>query len=407
MRAFTLLQKSLGNALNSVHCFRLTTLWFAVEALLTGDRLTLTWLGRSGRSEASGKHRVKRVCRFLGNQRMHGNLITVYRAAAHFALRSTPQPLILVDWTSVGTKLANHALVATTPIGGRSVILYAEVHPEKLLGTAKVEKAFLMRLKAVLPASCRPIVVTDAGFRTPWFDAVTKLNWDCVGRLSANVLLSSRGSWLKCVQFWPRARTEALDLGTRSVTKSKARLLRCVLIKAKRGVKRSKPAKRCATKQLRDCSVGEKSKPRSTERYRLKSPEPWFLVSSLQNCKAKRIVHIFKTRMQIEETFRDLKSQRFGWSFDESRTLDPKRIETLILVAALAALVTLLAGIAAEGQDLARHYQANTQRKRRVFSLMFLGRLLIRRAEVGLSSDAILAAKSGLQALIASYGGLE
>jgi hypothetical protein len=29
---------------------------------------------------------------------------------------------------------------------------------------------------------CRPIIVTDAGFKTPWFREVLALNWDFVGR---------------------------------------------------------------------------------------------------------------------------------------------------------------------------------------------------------------------------------
>jgi hypothetical protein len=408
MRALTLLQSSLEKALESVHPYRLCTLWFAVEALLVGEKLTLTWLGRAGQSQAFAKHRIKRVCRFLGNKRMHGNLITAYRAAAHFLLGTTPRPIILVDWTPIGLKRLNHALVATSPIGGRSVVLYAEVHPEKLLGTRAVENQFLVRLKAVLPPSCMPIIVTDAGFRTRWFDAVEKLGWSSVGRLSSRTMIIERnGVWVRIARFWPQARSKAVDLGMRCVTMTNSRVRRCVLVKAQRGMKRAKTPARYVYKPRSDYANDEKRKPRATERFRKKAPEPWFLVSSIEDCTANRIVQIYKMRMQIEETFRDLKSQRFGWSFDESRSSDPKRVEVLILIAALAALVVLLAGIAAEREGLERQHQTNTQRKRRVLSLMFLGRLLIARNGRDLSGEAIRDSHADLNRMIATNGGLE
>jgi hypothetical protein len=38
-----------------------------------------------------------------------------------------------------------------------------------------VEKRFLKKMKAILPTSCCPLIVTDAGFRTPWFRSVQSL----------------------------------------------------------------------------------------------------------------------------------------------------------------------------------------------------------------------------------------
>ncbi|WP_257999783.1 transposase, partial [Xanthomonas oryzae] len=42
---------------------------------------------------------------------------------------------------------------------------------------------FLQQLRALIPDDVRPILVTDAGFRTPWFRAVSAMGWDWVGRL--------------------------------------------------------------------------------------------------------------------------------------------------------------------------------------------------------------------------------
>jgi len=34
----------------------------------------------------------------------------------------------------------------------------------------------------MMAEDCKPIVVTDAGFRTPWFKEIESLGWDWVGR---------------------------------------------------------------------------------------------------------------------------------------------------------------------------------------------------------------------------------
>ncbi len=41
----------------------------------------------------------------------------------------------------------------------------------------------MQQLRALIPDDVRPILVTDAGFRTPWFRAVSAMGWDWVGRL--------------------------------------------------------------------------------------------------------------------------------------------------------------------------------------------------------------------------------
>jgi len=41
----------------------------------------------------------------------------------------------------------------------------------------------MTKLKMMLPKSCKPIIVTDAGFRIPWFQLVESLGWDFIGRV--------------------------------------------------------------------------------------------------------------------------------------------------------------------------------------------------------------------------------
>jgi len=39
----------------------------------------------------------------------------------------------------------------------------------------KIHKAFLKKLKFILPINCQPIIITDAGFRNSWFKMVEAL----------------------------------------------------------------------------------------------------------------------------------------------------------------------------------------------------------------------------------------
>ena len=90
---------------------------------------------------------------------------------------------------------------------------------------------------------------------------------------------------------------------------------------------------------------------------------------------------IYATRMQIEETFRDTKSIRFGWSFRHARTHSAQRYGVMLLLAALAGFVLTIIGVAAESNQLHLGFQANTIRHRRVLSLFQLGKLIIAAAD--------------------------
>ncbi|MDQ7072896.1 MAG: hypothetical protein Q9N32_04590 [Gammaproteobacteria bacterium] len=46
-----------------------------------------------------------------------------------------------------------------------------------------IHKAFMSKLKSMLPPTCKPIIVSDAGFRIPWFKLIESLGWDFVGRV--------------------------------------------------------------------------------------------------------------------------------------------------------------------------------------------------------------------------------
>ena len=129
-------------------------------------------------------------------------------------------------------------------------------------------------------------------------------------------------------------------------------------------------------------SKGRKSLTRDRSRKRNKTDdknhsrlakEPLLLATSLK-CSSRLVVEYYGYRMQIEESFRDIKSHRYGFSFEDVGCNSIKRIEVLLLIASFANVAMHIVGIAAEKEILHYQFQANTIRNRRVLSLFSLAK---------------------------------
>ncbi len=102
---------------------------------------------------------------------------------------------------------------------------------------------------------------------------------------------------------------------------------------------------------------------------------PWLIVTSLEGGATitKRVINLYKTRMQIEEAFQDVKNSRWGFSLDEASSSTTYRYENLLLIGALAIFVIWLIGKVAELKNIHRQYQANSIKTRNVLSTFYLG----------------------------------
>ncbi|WP_448548023.1 hypothetical protein [Thalassotalea fusca] len=57
------------------------------------------------------------------------------------------------------------------------------MHDIKTKEKPQTHQKFLANLARILDGTSKPIIVTDAGFKTPWFRAVLAQEWDFVGRV--------------------------------------------------------------------------------------------------------------------------------------------------------------------------------------------------------------------------------
>jgi hypothetical protein len=292
---------------------------------------------------------------------MQSEVPQFYRAIAHRLLGNISRPVVILDWTKVVDGF--YALVGSAAFNGRALTIYSEVHPEHLYNNLAVSKRFLLHLSNVLPARCRPILVVDAGFKSPFYREILRRGWDFVGRVRKpnSVRKVGTSQWLSINVLYTRITSIAADLGLWDLAKYFP--FRCRLVSIKKQplkIRRRNKRPRSGAKNCVSANI-----------------DPWLLATSLEDYSADQIVAIYKTRMQIEETFRDTKNHRFGWSFRDARGYRAKRIEVLLLIAAIATLSLTIIGIQVQDAGAHRFHQANTVKNRRTLSFFFLGMRIV------------------------------
>jgi hypothetical protein len=391
MRASAILKGRLKDGAKIVHAKQWTALWRAVGGLLAGGHLWLTGLGRSLPGRTTDKHRIKAMDRLLGSpaiQRASHDLCAVLAA---FLLRRSHRPVILVDWTGGGSS-AFYILSASLAFAGRSLPVWSRTFPVDRKCSPRAEREFLDELATILPRRCRPILVTDAGFLCEWFEAVRALGWDFIGRLRGRVRVQHRGQWLALEEVHSLAGKRTKNLGSCAVRREAPRHYRLILSR--------KPRLKGRHRITSNGTAGQ----RTADRQRSTAArEPLVLATSLTE-RAESVVTAYRLRMQIEETFRDLKSHRYGWSLEDMRCKSPRRVDVLLLIASLAMVAMHTIGLAARQLNLQRGLQANTERKRPVFSTFFLAKLVIRRnLHLVLSAASLRSALASIVPLVGQH----
>lgn len=367
MHAYQLCQKYFTETPTTFHGSRKTTIQTLVMSLLGDAQLTLTSLGRHLPGRAYVKHKIKRVDRFLGNWHVHRELPLLYsELLVQPLLTSLDRLVIAVDWSGCCTP-DYHVLRASLLYQGRAIPLYNKVVPEALHESEVVQSLLLDELHKMIGDDKTVWIVTDGGFKTPWFTKVRSLGWDYVGRVRGRIHCQlGEADWQdikglhRHVRVQPRYRGAGL-LGKTSETQ-------------------------CAThfytvkQRLQGRHAPRVRYPDAERRYQQLQREPWVIVTSLAGGQglARPLVNLYKKRMQIEQNFRDDKNPRWGFAWRYSRTRDAARISVLCLIASLATLVLWLVGFAAEQLHWQRRFQANTVKDKRVLSYLSLAKQLLR-----------------------------
>lgn len=361
--------------LSAIHKTRIKTLEALLIGLIDCKELKLSALGRALNNNKE-RYGIQRVNRFLGNHFFQNESNTLYKCIASFVIGTT-RPNILVDWSSLPnshyiTKDGEQCLLrASLAAEGRAITLYEEVHPKRLESNPKVHNNFLKNLCSILPPECIPCIITDSGFKTPWFKKVRALGWDYIGRVACGTSCYDDGKGFHSVRDLFKLATQAPRfIGSYVLTKSNPLTTNFYLYKGKpKG--RHKWTKTAPKKIAKD---------KDTRKHGKSYREPLVLVSSLSgSLNAKNIVKRYQSRMSIEENIRDAKSVKTGFSMNENHTIKPERYIVWLVLNALAGLIAWIVGFAGERQKLHYQFQANSYKSRRVLSFFYLGCRIIKR----------------------------
>lgn len=342
MNVTRILKQTLDFVTPNMHKIRRTSLFTAIESTISGNSLSVTALGRNSSGKAKEKHRIKRVDRLCSNRHIQNALPRVYEKLISLLVLPGSAPIIHVDWSDMDSRKQNFLIRASLACHGRSLTLYEEVYCIKHKEAPATHKQFMETLKSILPRDCKPIVVSDAGFRVPWFKLVESLGWDYVGRVRNKTLCRKLNQETRCLtrEFYKIATTRVKNLGPFLLTKRAEFNSRLVIIK-KKGKSRKNLLANKSSPRLNSYSL-ECAKSES---------EPWLLATSL-NKPATKIVKIYATRMQIEESFRDLKT---GLNMNNSNTRRIDRMQVLLAIAAISQYFLYVLGIAVKLQN--GHFQ--------------------------------------------------
>lgn len=308
------------------------------------------------------RHDIKCCDRLLSNPRFQQERVTIYRALAKQILCEVDGAAINVDWSELRADGSLQLLRAAVMAKGRALTIYEEVHPQELLGSSIVQRQFMRRLKTVLPPGFQAIIVTDAGFRATWFKMLDQQRWAWIGRIRNRDMVCPDGTteWEGCKSLYVKANARPRNLGSFSYARTNP--VRCCLMLHRRPAK----DRHHKTKLGKPCRSAHSKKARAAQ------VEPWLLAVSprLNSLSVKEVIRAYAGRMQIEQTFRDLKCPR-SFGLRTCQTRSASRIAMLLLIGALATYALWIIGLTMERDGAAIRY-GSTKKSETTLSIVGL-----------------------------------
>lgn len=353
----------------SIHATRLNAILDIADALQKSRNLSLSAMGKCLSGNSGVKHKIKKVDRLEGNKHLHYELGDLYKGLSNFVFNYLSQVEdipIIVDLCFVKDDRAIQMLSAEVAYKGRSMPVYRELFKEGEMSGR--QESFLNSLKNCLPSERKIIVIMDAGFSEAWFRDIESLGWSWVCRIrqGKSIKLSEDTDWISIKDFNPKVPLKTTNYNKALLMTKHHRPCRIITT-------RLKPKGRKVM-----LSRGKTTAKLGSGRYRAGAIEPWIIGTNLPpEYKANIIVRLYSKRMQIEESFRDVKSTQFGLGARYIRTTCIDRWGVKRLLAAIVQITFWVIGVIGHSQGMQKLFQSNTIKTRKVFSYFTLGQLII------------------------------
>lgn len=356
-----LFDTSLGT---SIHKARKKCLSRFIGDLLDYEvNLSVTEIGKKLSSSSTVKSKIQAANYLIGNKKLTFQIPLIYKGLAHFFWGDSKELVLLIDWSgSCGEKL--HTLTASIVGHGRSIPIYHEIFCEAQLGSQTAHEQFLQTLRGIIPPQIKVTIITDAGFRTPWFREVISYGWDVIGRIYGGFSFQKEGEtdWISLNDVDFGGIGKAFSLG-----------------KGKIGKKTKRVSGYVYTYKERLSGKSHKKNPYPTheKQHSLSYRKGWIIFSTIEK-SPHFIVRYYKKRMQIEQNFKDIKNQEVGLGLRQNQSQTVDRITMLWFLACLIIIISWWFGLMLETTNQHWSYQANTVKNKRVRSFIHLARMVYR-----------------------------
>lgn len=369
MDAIDLLHTHLMEECPFIHGKRLQAVIDAACSLQKKQNLSLTGIGKGLTGNSSLKHKIKKIDRLEGNKYLYEEIGSIYRGLSSFLFqylthqKDTP---ILIDLCYLKDAHDIQMLSAEIALQGRSIPVYREVFESG--GFSGRARSFLQGLMHCLPKENVVIFIMDAGFGEDWLKEIESLGWFWLTRIRQGKMLklSLNEEWMTIKECSSQIEEKTKSYNQAFIMKEHHRACRVITTRKTPGKKRN-------------LSTTPRNDKAGSNHYRRLAQEPWVLATNLpkERFSATKIVAYYSKRMQIEQSFRDIKSHQFGLSARYAHTKSIYRWGVKMLLAALVQLMFWIIGVIAHSQNYQRVFQANTVRDKKVFSYFYLGKLMV------------------------------
>lgn len=327
-----------------LHAKRVLSLANGALGVLTSASLAVHAIGQ-GLAHVQGtlsKHGVKQVDRLLSNQGIE--MDGYFAHWVPYVIGARREVVVALDWTSFARDGHETIVLSMLTRHGRATpLLWRTVEAKTLKGNqTDYEDELLHRLYEVLPEDVAVTVIADRGFADCKLLSYLseELGFGYVVRLRNQYYVTSAKGERRKAAKWVGAGGRTRTLRDATLTDSQAYPVATVV---------------CV--QDKDMA------------------EPWCLVASDREAKARTLIGYYGKRWGIETSFRDIKDLRFGMGMTALRIQNPERRDRLLLLSALAIALLSLLGAAGEALGYDRWLKANTV-KRRTHSLFRQGLML-------------------------------
>lgn len=102
------------------------------------------------------------------------------------------------------------------------LLLFMKAFPLSEQCSKKAHDQFLADLASILPSNTTPLIVSDAGFKVPWYKSVEKLGWYWLSRVRGKVQYADLGAenWKPISNLHDMSSSHSKTLGYKRLTKS-------------------------------------------------------------------------------------------------------------------------------------------------------------------------------------------